>query len=222
VSRPRFRPYAEYREYSSEEMLRRARDLRADLSRRRTVRQFADRPVSRQIIEECLRVAVSAPSGANRQPWRFVVVSDPATKRRLREAAEREETDFYDRRAPNDWLEALAPLGTDPHKPFLETAPYLIVIFAEQHGVGTDGESIKNYYVAESVGIATGMLIAALHHAGLACLTHTPAPMRFLNELLGRPRHERPYLILVTGYPDAGAEVPEISKKSLAEQVEFV
>ena len=222
MSNPPFRSYDEYREYPPEEMLRRARDMRADLLRRRTVRQFSDRPVARQIIEECLRVAASAPSGANRQPWRFVVVSSPETKHRLREAAEREEADFYQRRAPNDWLEALAPLGTDEHKPFLETAPYLIVIFAEQHGVGPDGKSIKNYYVGESVGIATGMLISALHHAGLACLTHTPAPMRFLNELLGRPRNEKPYLILVTGYPDASAEVPEISKKSLAEQVDFV
>jgi iodotyrosine deiodinase len=222
VSRPRFRPYDEYREYPPQEMLRRARDLRAEMLRRRTIRQFSDRPVAREVIEECLRVAVSAPSGANRQPWRFVVVSEPETKRRLRRAAEREEADFYQRRAPNEWLEALAPLGTDQHKPFLETAPYLIVIFAEQHGVGPDGESIKNYYVAESVGIATGLLIGALHHAGLACLTHTPAPMRFLNELLGRPRNEKPYLILVTGYPVADAEVPEISKKRLAEQIDFV
>ena len=222
MSRPKFRPWREYHEYPPEEMLRRARELRADLERRRTIRQFSDRPVPRELIEECLCVALSAPSGANRQPWRFVVVSDPATKRRLRQAAEREEADFYQRRAPNEWLEALAPLGTDEHKPFLETAPFLIVIFAEQHGVGSDGRSIKNYYVGESVGIATGMLIAALHHAGLACLTHTPAPMRFLNELLGRPRNEKPYLILVTGYPAADAEVPEISKKGLAERVEFV
>jgi len=203
-------------------MARRARALRLDLLRRRTIRQFSDRPVPREVIEECLRAAVSAPSGANRQPWRFVVVSDPAVKRRLRAAAEREEADFYQRRAPNDWLEALAPLGTDEHKPFLETAPYLIVIFAEQHGVDAEGRSIKNYYVGESVGIATGMLICALHHAGLACLTHTPAPMRFLNQLLDRPRNEKPYLILVTGYPSADAEVPEITRKSLREQVDFV
>ena len=222
MSRPRFRPWHEYREYPAAQMLRRARDLRADVERRRTVREFSDRPVAREVIEECLRVAASAPSGANRQPWRFVVVASPETKRRLREAAEREEADFYQRRAPNEWLEALAPLGTDEHKPFLETAPYLIVVFAEQHGVAPDGTSIKNYYVPESVGIATGMLIGALHHAGLACLTHTPAPMRFLNELLGRPRNEKPYLILVTGYPHADASVPEIAKKSLAEQVEFV
>ncbi len=222
MSGPRFRPYSEYREYPPAEMLRRARELRQDLLRRRTVRQFSDRPVAREIIEECLRVAVAAPSGANRQPWHFVVVTSPETKRRLRRAAEREEADFYERRAPDEWLEALAPLGTDRHKPFLETAPYLIVVFAEQHGRGSAGESIKNYYVGESVGIATGMLISALHHAGLACLTHTPAPMRFLNDLLGRPRREKPYLILVTGYPGADAEVPEISKKSLAEQVDFV
>jgi nitroreductase len=169
-----------------------------------------------------LRIAVSAPSGANRQPWRFVVITDPEVKRRLRRAAESEEEDFYKRRAPNAWLEALEPLGTDEYKPFLEIAPYLIVIFAEQHGVGPDGASIKNYYVGESVGIATGMLITALHHAGLACLTHTPAPMRFLNELLGRPRNEKPYLILVTGFPAAEVEVPEIPKKGLPEQIEFV
>ncbi len=222
MRRPGFRLYDEYREYPPEEMLRRARELRADLERRRSVRQFSDRPVAREVIEECLRAAASAPSGANRQPWRFVVVGDPETRRRLRVAAEREEADFYQRRAPNEWLEALAPLGTDEHKPFLETAPYLIVIFAEQHGRSADGTSIKNYYVGESVGIATGILICALHHAGLACLTHTPAPMRFLNQLLGRPRNEKPYLILVTGYPSAGAEVPEIVKKSLAEQADFV
>ena len=190
MSEPGFRPWDEYREYPPEEMLRRARELRADLQRRRSIRQFSERPVAREVIEECLRAAASAPSGANRQPWRFVVVSDPEIKRRLREAAEREEADFYQRRAPDDWLAALAPLGTDEHKPFLETAPYLIVIFAEQHGVADDGSSIKNYYVGESVGIATGMLITALHHAGLACLTHTPAPMRFLNDLLGRPRNK--------------------------------
>ena len=222
MSRPRFRPWNEYREYPPEEMLRRARELRTDLLRRRTIRQFSDRPVEREVIEECLRVAISAPSGANRQPWRFVVVSDPETKHRIREAAEHEEADFYQRRAPNEWLEALAPLGTDQHKPFLEVAPYLIVIFAEQHGVAADGRSIKNYYVGESVGIATGMLIAALHRSGLACLTHTPAPMRFLNELLGRPRNEKPYLILVTGFPATDAEVPEISKQGLDEQVDFV
>lgn len=222
MSKPRFRPYDEYREYPPGEMLRRARALREDLERRRTIRHFSERPVARRVIEECLRVAVAAPSGANRQPWHFVVVTAPEVKQRLRRAAEREEADFYQRRAPNEWLEALAPLGTDRHKPFLEAAPYLIVIFAEQHGRGPAGEAIKNYYVAESVGIATGMLISALHHAGLACLTHTPAPMRFLNELLGRPRNERPYLILVTGYPSDDAEVPEIRKKSLAEQVDFV
>ncbi len=222
MARPRFRPYGEYREYPVEEMERRARALAADLLRRRTVRDFADRPVKQRIIEDCLRVAASAPSGANRQPWRFVVVTDPAIKRRLRQAAEREEEDFYERRAPNEWLEALQPLGTDEHKPFLETAPYLIVIFAETYGLGPQGQKVKNYYVSESVGIATGMLISALHHAGLACLTHTPAPMRFLNELLDRPRNEKPFLILVTGYPAADAEVPEIEKKPFAEVVRFV
>jgi nitroreductase len=174
------------------------------------------------VIEDCLLVAGSAPSGANLQPWHFVVVSDAAIKRRIREAAENEEHEFYHRRAPQEWLDALAPLGTDEHKPYLETAPYLIVIFAQSYGLLPDGRKVKNYYVTESVGIATGMLITALHHAGLVSLTHTPSPMGFLNEILGRPSHEKPYLILVTGYPAADAVVPEIGKKPLAEIATFV
>ncbi len=217
----RLRPLDEYREYPPDEMRARAREFRDDLLRRRSVRDFADRPVPRSVIEDCLRAAVSAPSGANRQPWRFVVVTDAATKKRLRAAAEQEEADFYQRRAPNEWLEALAPLGTDQHKPFLETAPYLIVIFAESWAPAPDGGRLKNYYVGESVGIATGMLIAALHRAGLATLTHTPAPMRFLNRLLGRPANEKPYLILVTGYPAADARVPVIEKKPFEQVVLF-
>ena len=162
-------------------------------------------------------MAASAPSGANMQPWRFVVVSKPALKRKIRVAAEKEEHDFYHRRAPREWLEALAPLGTDEHKPYLEAAPYLIVIFSQSFGVTASGKKVKNYYVAESVGIATGMLIAAVHHAGLVSLTHTPSPMGFLNKLLGRPANEKPYLILVVGYPAEDACVPEIGKKSLKE-----
>jgi nitroreductase len=221
VTRPRFRAWSEYREVAPEEQLRRARAFREEVSRRRTIRQFSTRDVPRQVIEECIAAANTAPSGANRQPWHFVVVTDPEMKRRLRQAAEEEERAFYHGRAPDDWLEALAPLGTDEHKPFLELAPYLIVVFAQLHGVDAAGRTLKHYYVNESVGIATGILITALHHAGLATLTHTPAPMRFLNEILDRPAWERPYLILVTGYPAPGAEVPEIAKKGLEEVATF-
>ena len=203
-------------------MERRAADFARDLERRRSVRHYSDRPVPRGVVEDCLRAANSAPSGANRQPWHFVVISDPEVKRRIRVAAEEEEKDFYARRAPDDWLEALDPLGTDEHKPFLETAPYLIVIFAQTQGRTEAGDPIKHYYVPESTGIATGFLIAALHHAGLATLTHTPAPMRFLNEVLGRPRWEKPYLILVVGYPADDAMVPDIDKKGLAKKASFV
>jgi nitroreductase len=214
----RFVPLSTYREYPVAEMTRRAADFAADLARRRTVRQFSDRPVPREIIEDCVRAAGTAPSGANMQPWHFVVVSDPAVKRRLREAAEAEERKFY-ATAPREWLEALAVLGTDEHKPYLDTAPYLIVIFARRYGTGPDGRRVQHYYVQESVGIATGMLITAVHHAGLVSLTHTPSPMGFLNKILGRPASEKAMLILVVGYPAADAEVPVIGKKSLAEIV---
>ncbi len=212
----------DFREYPAEEMARRAAAFYEELRRRRSVRHFSDRPVPRSIIEDCLRAAGSAPSGANQQPWRFVVVSNPATKRRIRAAAEAEERAFYGQRAPEDWLKALAPLGTGPDKPFLETAPYLIAIFAERYGVGTDGRRVKHYYVQESVGIATGILIAALHHAGLATLTHTPSPMDFLNDILERPRNERPFLLLVVGYPAENATVPPIRRKSLEEIATFI
>jgi nitroreductase len=222
MTQPRFVPWTTYREYPVEEMRARAAAFREEMSRRRTVRHFSDRPVPRGIIEECLRAAGTAPSGANRQPWRFVVVADPAVKRHIREAAEAEEREFYGRRAPKEWIEALAPLGTDERKPFLETAPYLIAIFAERYGVAADGSRVSNYYVTESVGIATGFLVAALHHAGLATLTHTPSPMGFLNEILGRPRNEKPFLLLVTGYPAGDAVVPDIAKKRLEEIASFV
>jgi nitroreductase len=203
-------------------MRKRAADFFQDIQRRRTVRDYADRPVPRAIIEDCLRAAGAAPSGANMQPWQFVVVSDPAVKRRIREAAEEEERTFYEERAPQEWLDALAPLGTDWRKPFLETAPYLIAIFAQSYGRTPNGRRVKNYYVQESVGIATGFLIAALHHAGLATLTHTPSPMGFLNEILGRPQNERPFLLLVVGYPAEDAKVPKITKKRLSEIATFV
>lgn len=217
-----FHPLDGFVEYPPDEMLRRAREFRDEVVRRRTVRHFSDRGVPRDVLEACLEAAVSGPSGANRQPWHFCAVGNREVKRAIRLAAEQEESTFYGGRAPQDWLDALAPLGTDEHKPFLETAPYLIVIFAELHGVDERGGKLKHYYVNESVGIATGMLITALHHAGLATLTHTPAPMRFLNEILGRPAWERPYLILVTGYPAADARVPVIARKPLDRVVRFI
>lgn len=222
MSRPELMPLTTYHEYPVEEMRRRACAFCDELRRRRTVRQFSDRPVPRDIIEACVWAACSAPSGANLQPWHFVVVSDATIKRRIRAAAEREEHEFYQHRAPQEWLDALAPLGTDESKPFLELAPYLIAVFAATHGNLPDGRRVKNYYVSESVGIATGILVAGLHHAGLATLTHTPSPMGFLNAILSRPRVERPYLLLVTGYPAADAVVPKISKRSLAEVATFV
>ena len=208
--------------YPEQEMLQRARDFYQLASTRRSVRDFSDRPVPREIIEQCLLSAGSAPSGANRQPWHFCVVGNPELKRRIREGAEHEEREFYQRRAPDDWLKALAPLGTDDHKPFLETAPYLIVIFAQKHGLDAQGNKIKNYYVPESIGIATGLLITALHHAGLATLTHTPSPMKFLNSILDRPEREKPAMILVVGYPAKDARVPDIQRKALHEIASFL
>jgi nitroreductase len=198
-------------------MERRARQLREEMQRRRSVRDFSGRPVPREVLEDCLRVAGSAPSGANLQPWHFVVVSDPGVKARIREEAEAEERRFYEERAPEEWLEKLEPLGTGPEKPYLETAPYLIVVFARSYGLDEEGEKVTHYYVQESVGIATGMLITALHRAGLVTLTHTPSPMGFLREILDRPENERPYLLLPVGYPDPDAEVPELEKKDLDE-----
>ncbi len=209
------RPWTEYHSYPAQEMRERARKIADDLHRRRTIRDFASTQVAPEVIRDCLRAAASAPSGANRQPWHFVVVTDPAVKKRLRAAAETEEREFYANRAPQDWLDDLAPLGTDENKKFLEEAPYLIVVFAERFAVSADGSKHKNYYVSESVGIATGMLLAALHNAGLATLTHTPAPMGFLRKELERPRTERPFLIVVTGYPAKTVRVPDIERKPL-------
>ena len=208
--------------YPPEEMLERATRYRAEASRRRSVRDFSADPVPRAVVEQCLLAAGSAPSGANRQPWHFCVVGDPDIKRQIREGAEQEEREFYQRRAPDDWLAALAPLGTDANKPFLETAPYVIVIFAEKYGLDAAGNKQKNYYVPESVGIATGVLINALHHAGLATLTHTPSPMKFLNRILGRPEREKPAMILVVGYPAPDARVPDIERKTLDEIASFL
>ncbi len=204
------------------EIRQRAAAFRDQMQRRRTVRHFSEATVDRPVIEECLLVAGSAPSGANLQPWHFVVVSDAALKARIREGAEKEEREFYHGRAPQEWLDALAPLGTDDRKPFLEDAPYLIAIFAQSYALLPDGRKVKNYYVQESVGIATGMLITAIHHAGLVSLTHTPSPMGFLNTILSRPANEKPYLLLVVGYPADGAVVPDIGKKPLSEIATFL
>jgi len=204
-----------------DQRLARAREFAAMLGKRRTVRDYAPTPVPREVIEACLQAAGTAPSGANQQPWSFVAVSDPALKQRIRVAAEAEERDFYERRAPDEWLEALAPLGTDDHKPFLETAPWLIAVFYERTGPEIDGRKAKRYYPHESTGIACGMLIAALHNAGLATLTHTPSPMAFLNELLDRPRNEVPYLLLVVGHPADGCQVPDIRRKPLDQFARF-
>jgi len=222
VIRYKFVPLSDYREYPPEEMLRRSAGFHRDMERRRSVRAFSARPVSREVIDNCIAAAGTAPSGANRQPWHFVVVSDAEAKKRIRKGAEAEEREFYARRAPEPWLGALEPLGTDARKPFLETAPYLIVIFAEHFARGSGGDKTRNYYVTESVGIASGLLIAAVHHAGLVSLTHTPSPMRFLNEILGRPANERPYMILVVGYPEEDVVVPDISRKPFDEIVTHV
>jgi iodotyrosine deiodinase len=210
-------PLTGYVRYSSTEMLERALSFYQMLATRRTVRAFSSEPVPRAVIEAAIRTAGGAPSGANQQPWHFAVISSADIKRQIREAAETEERAFYGGRAPQAWLDALSPLGTDADKPFLEEAPYLIVCFGQRYGFDADGERVKHYYVPESVGIAMGFLITALHHAGLASLTHTPSPMKFLNEICARPDHEQPYVLLVVGYPHADASVPNISKKALSE-----
>lgn len=219
---PKFMPLTMYEKYDLALMQERATSFYEMMKRRRTVRDFSAEPVPRHVIEDCLRTAGTAPNGANMQPWHFVVVGDAAIKKQIRQAAEAEEREFYEKRATEEWLAALSHLGTNANKPFLETAPYLIVVFAQSYGVAADGSKIKHYYVQESVGIATGMLITAVHHAGLASLTHTPSPMNFLNEILGRPKWERPFLILVVGYPAENANVPVISKKRLDEIATFV
>jgi nitroreductase len=196
------------------EMRERAESLLAELRRRRSVRDFSDEPIPDDVVERCIETAAQAPSGANKQPWTFVLVTDPAIKSEIRAAAEAEERAFYAGRAPPRWLADLEPLGTDADKPFLEEAPALIVVFAQRRGA-TEAE--RHYYVSESVGIACGMLLAALHHAGLATLTHTPSPMKFLGEILERPDNERAFLLIPVGYPAAGCEVPAIERKPLGE-----
>jgi iodotyrosine deiodinase len=225
MSTPAFLPLP-FQRLSPDEQAARASAFYESMRSRRTVRDFSSDPVPFALIETAIRTAAMAPSGANRQPWRFVVVSDPEIKHRIREAAEEEERAFYEHRAPDEWLAALAPLGTDWHKPFLEIAPYLIVVFREDYGISKDANGVetkeKNYYVMESVGIACGFLLAALHLAGLATLTHTPSPMGFLSHILKRPKNEKPYLLIPVGYPAEGATVPDLTKKALAEVMEWI
>lgn len=219
---PQFIPLAGYEEYDPDEMQRRSLSFYQQMQSRRTVRHFSNRPVPREIIEQCIRAAATAPSGANLQPWHFVIVADPSAKLRIRIAAEQEEREFYQRRAPKEWLEALATLGTDEHKPFLETAPFLIAVFVERYGRLPDGRQVKNYYPVESVGIATGILITAIQQVGLVSLTHTPSPMKFLDEVLQRPTNESCFLLLVVGYPAEDAVVPDIKRKAFEEVCTFI
>ena len=200
----------------------RAEEFADEMARRRTVRDFSDRPVPRELIRAALRAAGTAPSGAHPQPWRFVAIADADIKRRIREAAEAEEREFYQHRAPAEWRDALALLGTDEHKPFLEIAPWLIAVFYERTGPEVDGRKPKRYYPHESTGIATGLLIAALHRAGLVTLTHTPSPMAFLNDILQRPKNEVPYLLLVVGHPAPDCRVPDIERKGVDEIARFL
>lgn len=215
-------PLAEYHRVPEQEMKARAAAFYADMRKRRSVRAFSEEPVPREVIEDCLRTAGTAPSGANMQPWHFVVVEDPVIKKEIREAAEHVEREFYSQRAPTEFLDAVAPLGTDASKLFIETAPCLIAVFVQRYGVNAHGEKVRHYYPTESVGIATGLLIAALHRAGLVALPYTPSPMDFLSEILDRPANERPMLILVVGYPANEATVPDIHKKPLDEIATFI
>lgn len=211
---PRSISWTGSRAFPPEELIARSRAFTAELLLRRTIRHFSARAVPREVIEQAVLAAGSAPSGAHQQPWHFVVIADPVRKAAIRKAAEAAEAEFY-ASAPADWLAALAPLGTDAQKPYLEIAPYLIAVFAQRYGIDADGSRRTHYYVNESVGIATGFLLAALHHAGLATLTHTPSPMGFLGELLGRPANERPVMLIVTGYAAADARVPDLQRKPL-------
>lgn len=209
-------------EISDETRIENARAFADLLAKRRTVRDYTNQPVPRELIEQCLRAAGTAPSGANQQPWRFVAVQDASIKSRIRTAAEAEEREFYARRAPEEWLDALSPLGTDATKPFLDIAPWLIAVFYERFGYDDEGNKRKRYYPNESVGIATGMLIAALHQAGLSTLTHTPSPMGFLNEILGRPKNEMPFVLLVVGHAPPDCRVPNVQRMALDEIASFI
>lgn len=222
MSNSKFIPLSYYMELSEKEMVKKSEAFYNIFKTRRSIRDFSERPVSKEIIENCIRTAGTAPSGANLQPWHFVIVSDSKIKKEIRIAAEEEEREFYTKRAPKEWLDVIAPLGTDENKPFLEKAPYLIAIFAKSYESLPDGKKVKQYYSQESVGIACGFLITAIHNAGLVSLTHTPSPMNFLNKILKRPANERPFLLLVVGYPAEDAKVPDIKKKLLDEIATFI
>jgi iodotyrosine deiodinase len=221
VAKAKFSKYLDFIELPPSEMRRRAREFRDAMSRRRSIRQFSDRPVDRAIIEDCVAAAHSGPSGANMQPWHFAVVSDPRIKADIRGGAEQEEAEFYGGRAGPQWLRALEPLGTGPAKPFLEQAPFLIVVFQKNYTISGNRQRLNHYYVPESVGIAVGLLVAGLHQAGLATLIHTPRPMAFLRRILKRPPNERATMIVVAGYPADGAEVPVLKKKRLQDVISF-
>ena len=216
-----FVPLPYYSHYSDREILNKAQEFNQLLQRRRTVRDFSNKPIAKTVIEQCLLAAGSAPSGAHMQPWHFVAISDEKIKTEIRQAAEIEEKEFYQHRASDQWLKALEPLGTNSNKPFLETAPWLIAVFAERYGLDDKGNRYKHYYTPESVGIACGMLISALHVSGLATLTHTPSPMGFLKTILKRPDNERPYLLVVCGHPADGATVPDLKRKKLNQVSSF-
>ena len=217
----KFLPLRNYKRYSVKEMIKKSEDFYNNTKTRRSVRDFSNKPVAKEIINNCIRAAGTAPSGANLQPWHFVIVSDPEVKKEIRLTAEEEEREFYTKRAPKEWLDVLAPLGTDEHKPFLEKAPYLVAIFAKSYERLPSGRKVKQYYSQESVGIACGILITAIHNAGLVSLTHTPSPMNFLNKILKRPKNERPFLLLVVGYPSKDAKVPNIKKKKFNDITTF-
>jgi iodotyrosine deiodinase len=216
-------PFVSYQpsEISVEDMLRRSADFYERMNERRTVRDFSDKPLSKEVIDNILRTASTAPSGAHKQPWTFCIVSDLEIKKQIREAAEKEEYESYHGRMSEEWLQDLRPLQTDWSKPFLETAPYLIVVFKKAYDLAEDGAKKSNYYVNESVGLACGFLLAAIHHAGLVALTHTPSPMNFLAKVLNRPENERPFLLIPIGYPASGTYVPDLRRKSLEEVVVY-
>lgn len=215
-------PYSDYVKYPEEEMITRSRNYYQHLNKRRTIREFSDKEVPLEVIKNCILTAGTAPNGAHHQPWHFVVVSNPEVKKEIRQASEEEERKFYDGGVPEAWTETLKPLGTHSEKKFLDTAPYLIIIFEEKYGVLADGTKIKNYYVNESVGIATGMLVSAVHNAGLASVTYTPLHMKFLNKILNRPKNERAFLILPVGYPADNAVIPNLKRKILDEIATFI
>jgi nitroreductase len=217
----KFIPLRDYNPLKEIDMKKKSEEFYMFLKNRRTVRDYSNENIPLEVLENCIKTAGTAPSGANLQPWHFVIVSDPEIKKQIRIEAEKEEKEFYTNRAPQEWLDALAHLGTDEHKPFLEDAPYLIAIFSKSYEILPDGKKIKQYYSQESVGIATGMLITAIHNAGLASLTHTPSPMNFLNKILERPKNERPFLLLVVGKPAKGAKVPDIKRKKLRDILSY-